>query len=99
MPADGTYTAVVDRFEGDQAVLLLEDDGETVGERVLDRGRLPADGGHVDAVLRVELQDGDVVDASYDPDETTNRSERARRRFDDLSSRPPSADDESDSEP
>jgi len=32
MPSNGTYTAVVDRFEEDLAVLLLEEDGETVGE-------------------------------------------------------------------
>jgi len=98
MPADGTYTGVVDRFEGDRAVVLLEADGDTVGERVLDTDRLPEDGRRVDAVLRVELRDGDVVDVSYEPDETTRRSERARRRFDDLSSRPPSADDEADDE-
>jgi|AntRauMinimDraft_4_1070384.scaffolds.fasta_scaffold00148_3 hypothetical protein len=98
MPADGTYTGVVDRFEGGQAVLLLEADGETVGERALDKTRLPEDGSHVDAVLRVELRDSDVVEVSYEPDETTRRSERSRRRFDELSSRPPSADDESDTE-
>lgn len=98
MLADGTYTGVVDRFEGDQAVLLLEADGETVGQRVLDKTRLPEDGSHVDAVLRVELRDGTVVAVSYEPAESERRSERAQRRFDELSSRPPSADDESDTE-
>lgn len=97
MPADGTYAAVVDRFEGDQAVLLLEADGETVGERVLARDRLPDDGRHVDAVLRVDLEDGDVVDVRYEPGESEERAERARRRFDELSRRPPGADDESES--
>jgi hypothetical protein len=97
MPADGTYAAVVDRFEGDQAVLLLEADGETVGERVLARDRLPDDGRHVDAVLRVNLEDGDVVDVRYEPEESERRTERARRRFDELSRRPPGTDDESES--
>jgi hypothetical protein len=96
MQADGSYTGVVDRFEGDQAVVLLEADGETVGERALDRTRLPDDGRHVDAVIRVAVRDGDVVDVSYQPDESERRAERAQRRFDELSSRPPSADDESD---
>lgn len=96
MTSDGTYTAVVDRFEDGLAVLLLEADGETVGERTLDRAALPEDGRHVDAVLRVEVRDGDVAGVSSEPEESAERSERARRRFDDLSSRPPSTDDEDD---
>lgn len=98
MPADGTYAGVVDRFEGDLAVVLLEVDGETVAERALDRSRLPEDGRHVDAVLRVDVRDGEVADVSYQPDESERRADRARRRFDELSSRPPSVDDESDDE-
>lgn len=97
MPADGTYAAVVDRFEGDQAVLLLEADGETVGERVLARDRLPEDGRHVDAVLRVDLEDDRVADVRYEPEESERRAERTRRRFDELSRRPPGRDDESES--
>lgn len=96
MTSDGTYTAVVDRFENGLAVLLLEADGETVGERTLDRTRLPEDGRHVDAVLRVEVRDGDVAGVSSAPEESAQRSERVRRRFDGLSSRPPSTDDEDD---
>lgn len=98
MTSDGTYTAVVDRFEGDLAVLLLEADGETVGERVLDRERLPEAGRHVDAVLTVELDDGDVASLDYEPETTESRAENAQRRFDELSQRPPSRTDESDSE-
>ncbi|SEV92492.1 DUF3006 family protein [Halobacterium jilantaiense] len=98
MPADGTYTGVVDRFEGDLAVVLLEVDGETVGERALDRARLPEAGRSVDAVLRVEVEDGRVAAVSYDPDESERRSGRARRRFGELSSRPPAADDDPDSD-
>ena len=90
----GTYTGVVDRFEGDLAVVLLEDDGETVGERALPRSRLPSAARHADAVLRVELRDGEVVGVTYQPAESEQRAERAQRRFDDLSSRPPSADDD-----
>ncbi|MFC7006705.1 DUF3006 domain-containing protein [Halalkalicoccus salilacus] len=43
MTDDGTYTATVDRIEEGIAVCLLEDDGEVVDERHLDRERLPAD--------------------------------------------------------
>jgi hypothetical protein len=96
MTTDGTYTAVVDRFEDDLAVLLLEDDGETVGEVAVDAGRLPEDGRHVDAVLVVELADGDLVDVTYDAAETVDRAEAAQSRFDELSGRPPSTDADSD---
>jgi hypothetical protein len=94
MPADGTYIGVVDRFEGDLAVVLLEVDGETVGERAVATESLPDAARRVDAVLGVEFRDGDVVDVTYDPEETEWRSERARRRFDELSSRPPGAGDD-----
>ncbi|WP_226021914.1 DUF3006 domain-containing protein [Halomicrobium salinisoli] len=97
MPADGTYTAVVDRFEEGLAVLLLEADGEMVDELVLDAESLPEAGRHADGVLTVELRDETVVDITYEAQETTDRSERAQRRFDELSQRPPPVDDESDS--
>lgn len=97
MPTDGTYTAVVDRFEEELAVLLLEADDETVGEVVVDQERLPEDGRHVDAVLQVELEDDELVDATYEEAETTARSKEAQSRFDSLSQRPPTEDDEDDS--
>lgn len=96
MTPDGIYTAVVDRFEDDLAVLLLEDDGDTVDQAVLDAERLPEDARHVDAVVSVELEDEEVIDITYEERETVDRSERTRRRFDELSQRPPSPEDESD---
>lgn len=96
MPTDGTYEAVVDRFEGGLAVVLLEDDGETIGEVVVERERLPEDSRHTDAVLSVELEDEEVVDITYEERETVNRSARTQRRFDELSQRPPATEDESD---
>ncbi|WP_136689104.1 DUF3006 domain-containing protein [Halorhabdus amylolytica] len=95
MVADGTYTAVVDRFEGEQAVLLLEADGETVDEIVLDEDRLPENGRHVDAVLTIDLVDGEIRDSTYEEGDTERRSEHAQRRFDALSERPPGEDDSS----
>lgn len=97
MTAEGTYTAVVDRFEDELAVLLLEAEGDTVGEVVLDKEQLPEDGRHVDAVVIVELEDEAVVDITYEERETTDRSEQAQQRFDELSQRPPATEDESDS--
>lgn len=85
-------TAVVDRFEGDLAVLVLEAGDETVGQKVLPREQLPESARHQDAVLHVELVVTDVVDVEYQQSETVDRAESARDRFDRLSRRPPSDD-------
>ena len=93
MIPDGHYTAVIDRFEGDQAVLLVEDGGELVDELVVREGRLPADARHQDAILDVTMQNGNLVSAHYDSDETERRGSEAQDRFDRLARRP---DDDSE---
>lgn len=86
---DGTYLAVLDRFEEDVAVLLIEDDDRVVAEELVNRRRLPADGRHQDAVFKVRFDDGEVVSLTYDPETTEQRSRRAQDRFDRLSKRLP----------
>lgn len=88
MISDGQYTAVVDRLEGAVAVVLLEADGETVGDFDVPRSDLPREGRHVDAVFDVRVEDGDVVDVDYAEAETNRRRESAQRRFDRLARRP-----------
>lgn len=96
------YTAVIDRFEGDLAVLLLEHEEDTVEDIAVDRSVLPNEARHIDAVLSVVVQDGELLDASYRPDETRLRKESAQERFDRLSQRPsseePAEHDRSDGE-
>ena len=97
MVDDGTYTAVLDRLEvgaDDQrlAVLMLEVDGEQVGDLVVPAEVLPEDARAEDAVLDVEVVDGDLAEATHRPDETERRSADAQSRFDRLSRRP--GDDE-----
>lgn len=87
-------TAVVDRLEGDLAVLVLEAGGETVGEKVVDAAALPEDARHADAVLELTVELGAVTAVAYDASETERRGERAQDRFDRLSRRPP--DDDAD---
>lgn len=94
MIPDGTHAAVVDRIEEGHAVLEVETDGG-VDELVVEAATLPAAARQADAVLTVELVDGGLVEATYDPVATADRRETARERFDRLSSRPPS-DDERD---
>lgn len=90
-PPNGTFTAVIDRFEDDRAVLVLERDGETAGELVIDAERLPDDGRKVDAVFEVVLSEGAPTDVAFRPERTEHRAESAQRRFDRLSR--PTCDD------
>lgn len=108
MIPDGTYTAVVDRIEDGLATLELTPVADECGrdrpvadESGTDRERyslvvceehLPADGRHADAVLAVTLADEALEEATYDPGETGARAGAAQDRFDRLSDRPPSDD-------
>lgn len=88
-----SYTGVVDRLEGEQAVVLLESQGDVVDELVLDLDALPEPAQHPDAVLHLELQNDELVELTYDAEETERRTQRARERFKNLSQRPPTDDD------
>jgi hypothetical protein len=91
--SDGCYTAVVDSVEDGFATVFFERDGEEMGNAVLDSATLPENARHDDAILRVTITDGSLVEAEYDAERMEARSERAQDRFDRLSERPP--DDES----
>ncbi|ELY66838.1 DUF3006 family protein [Natrinema versiforme] len=87
------YTAVLDRIvDGETAVLLLEDDGEAVDERLVDVEQLPADGRHEGAVFEVTVDEETVLEASYRADAERERRESTRERFDRLSERLSDAD-------
>lgn len=90
--SDGEYTAVVDSIEDGLATVFFERDGEEVGNAVLDPTQLPDGGRHADAIFSVTIVNGEIGTATYDPSQTTNRSEKAQDRFDRLSKRPPSED-------
>ena len=90
------YTAVLDRFEGEEAVLLLERDGETIADLVVPREDLPRRARTQDAVLNVVVEDGELVRARYLSWETRRRRNSAQSRFDRLSRRPPRGDDDAD---
>lgn len=90
---NGEYTAVVDSIEDGFATVFFEQDGEEVGNAVLEADRLPEDGKHADAILTVTVVDGDLETVQYGPEQTTKRSGAAQNRFDRLSKRPPSEED------
>ena len=90
---DGEYTAVVDSIEDGLTTVFFEQDGDEVGDALMDVSQLPDDGQHADAVLSVIVMDGVIEESQYDPERTKQRSEAAQNRFDRLSKRPPSKDD------
>jgi hypothetical protein len=90
---DGTYTAVIDNVEDGYATVFFERDGDEVGNAVIAAGQFPGDAQHADAVLTVTLSEGEIEEATYKSEETTERSSAAQDRFDRLSRRPPSDDD------
>ena len=92
--ATGEYRGVLDRFEDDLAVVLLERDGDTIGDIALPREQLPEDGRHQDALFAVEMEGETVQTISYCPEETRKQAEQAQSRFDRLSQRPPGSDEE-----
>jgi hypothetical protein len=87
------YRGVLDRFEDDLAVMLLERDGETVEDIALPREQLPEEGRHQDAIFWVEMEGEMVQTVSYRPEETVERAEQAQSRFDHLSQRSPESDE------
>jgi hypothetical protein len=92
---DGAYTAVVDSIEDDLATVFFEQNGEDVASDIRPASNLPEEGRHADAIFTVDVRDGVVVEWRYEPAMTGERQEAAQERFDRLSSRPPSDDDES----
>lgn len=95
MIADGRYAATVDRIEdGAVAVVLVEEDGEVAAQLDVPVERLPEDARTGGAVLEVELADGELRSAAYDPETTDARRRRRRERFDELARRPPEPDDD-----
>lgn len=92
MTLDGTYRAVLDRIEDGVAVLLVEEDGETIEELHLNPNELPAAVGE-GAVLSLTVDDGMLETVTHRPEETGRRKQELRSRFDDLAERPPERDD------
>jgi len=72
--------AVVDRFEEDQAVLLVGDQEDQV---VVDRALLPP-GTREGDWLRVEVQDGVLIRAEIDEEETARMTTRIADKLDRL---------------
>lgn len=76
-----TYTAYLDRIvDGEDAVLLLEEDGETVDQFVVDVEALPTEGQYERAFFTVEVADGALLSARHRPDIEQRRRERIEKK-------------------
>lgn len=84
-PTNGTYTAVVDRVIGEQAVCLVEEDGAVVDEVHISVATLPVDGDHEGIVIRIEFTESEVNQVAYDQETTEQRQQSTQERFDRLS--------------
>ena len=83
----GTYTAVVDRFENDVAVLVVEIGGERAEQALIDKQDLHEDGRHIDAVYSLSYVAGTIDEIQYQASETRQRKQSSQNRFDRLSRR------------
>jgi Protein of unknown function (DUF3006). len=92
-PLDGTYTAVLDRYEDDIAVFVVEHEGRDVAERLVERAMLSEDVQAVDTILEVTFVDGEPTEFEAKPEETSDRAESAQSRVDRLSRRRRSDDE------
>ncbi|HMB49137.1 MAG TPA: DUF3006 domain-containing protein [Natronoarchaeum rubrum] len=81
---DAELTGVVDRIEGELAVVLLERAEETIAQRLVQLDRLPASAREDGAVLSVRLSDGEIDGLRHDAAATRRRRVAARERLNDL---------------
>lgn len=93
MIPNGTYTAVVDRIEDGLATLQIEAADGTLYDLTIDDDQLPPAARHADAILTVEIADGQPAEMTYDETATDERKEQAQDRFDRLSDRLPRDND------
>ncbi|ELY46964.1 DUF3006 domain-containing protein [Natronorubrum bangense] len=83
-----TYTATLDRIvDGQTAVLLLEENGETVDQLDVDVTRLPPAAQHEGSVLEITVEASEPCEAEYLPEVTQSRKESAQERLDRLSTK------------
>nr|WP_241175479.1 DUF3006 domain-containing protein [Natronolimnobius sp. AArcel1] len=69
------------------AVLLLEENGETVDQFDVDVTKLPPEPQHEGAALEIAVEAGEFCEAEYCPDETQSRKESAQERLERLSTK------------
>jgi hypothetical protein len=85
---DGTFTGVVDRIvDGETAVILLEDDDDVIEQIDLPVDDLPAQAKEDGGLLRITLQDGELISLESAAEETRSRRESTQEKLDRLSRR------------
>lgn len=89
----GTYIAYLDRIvDGTDAVLLLEDEGKTVDQLIVDVKELPSECQYEGALIEVKVSDKTLVEATHRPERERKRRERIRNKTEGLRKRPEDLD-------
>lgn len=84
---EGVYAATIDRVvDGETAVLLLEADGEVIGQRDVPVSRMPEACSAGD-VVSVTVTEGEIADIEPRPEEMAARRKRIDETFDRVSRR------------
>ena len=92
---DGQYIAYVDRIVDERsAVLLLEENGETVGQRTVDVAQLPPECRHERAFCEVTVDGSEIYEVSHRPDIERERRERIKAKAERLANQPEDLDPE-----
>lgn len=82
---NGIYTGVIDRIvDGKTAVILLEEDDETIGEVTVDAEEIPNEYRYESALLEVKIADGELVETAHRSKEERERRERVKEKLDRL---------------
>lgn len=90
---NGRFTAVLDRIvDGETAVLLLEENNETVDQLNVTVDKLPEEGQHERAIFKVAVTEGSLTEAEYWAEEEEKRLEEAQEWFDRTAKRPDEID-------
>ncbi|ADD07701.1 DUF3006 family protein (plasmid) [Natrialba magadii ATCC 43099] len=83
-----TYIATLDRIvDGQTAVLLFEEDDETVDQLDVDVTTLPPEAQHEGAVLEIAVEANELCEAEYLPEVTQSHNESVQERLDRLSTK------------
>lgn len=84
---EGTYKAVVDNVEDEIARIFIEEDGKDVGCLHINENDIPLKTVSQDSIYEIHISSEEITGWKFLQEETHNRKERMRQKFDDLSSR------------
>ena len=90
---NGEFTAILDRIvDGETAVLLLEENNETVEQFNVKIDELPGEGQHERAIFKVAITERSLTEVEYWLEEEEKRLKEAKEWLDRTAKRPDEID-------